>query len=210
MHTFELLSILYFRTGLTSMRPGPLPGDAPGFAPPARSRDAPVVLRAAAKLSARLCPRELYRRRSSLPGSLIPCSYCRERPQEKLSQVTWAWSPRPGERMAYRQRLCVTCFCTNVIALDREIEPTGPLTCPVCGESVERDMDPVYATAFVPGTGKITFQFPLCGTHAVDVRVRAQTNAEFLPERDPVSRGLAPGNAPPVSAWDALGIVPHE
>lgn len=141
---------------------------------------------------------------------LIPCSHCRLRPEEKLSQVTWAWNPRPGERLAYRQRLCVSCFCTDVLALDKPFEPDGRVTCPACGIDTEDDMEPVYATAYVPGSGKITFEFPLCPAHAVDVRVRAQSNALLLPERDPESRGLAPRLAPPVSAWDKLGITPRE
>jgi hypothetical protein len=140
---------------------------------------------------------------------LIPCSFCRQRSDEKLCQVTWAWNPRPKERLAYRQRLCVTCFCTNVLALDKLYEPDARLSCPACGIDTEHDMEPVYVTAFVPGTGKITFEFPLCSTHAVDVRVNAQTNAELLPEQPPESRGLAPSTTPPVTAWDRLGITPR-
>jgi hypothetical protein len=141
---------------------------------------------------------------------LIPCSVCRERPAEKLSQVTWAWNPRPKERLAYRQRLCVACFVANVAMLDKPIERTGSLTCPVCGIDVEHDMEPVYCTSYVPGTGKWTLELPLCPGCAVEVRVRAQTNAELLPEREPVSRGLAPGSTPGTGAWAALGIVPRE
>jgi len=141
---------------------------------------------------------------------LIACSFCQERPSEKLSQVTWAWNPQPTTRLAYRQRLCLTCFCTNVLGMDKEIEPTGPLTCPSCGTSSEYDMEPVYATAYIPGTGKMTYEFALCGACAVEVRVRAQTHAELLPDRDPVSRGLAPGNTPGLGAWAQLGIVPRE
>jgi hypothetical protein len=142
--------------------------------------------------------------------SLIACSYCRERPTEKPAQVTWAWNPRPKERVAYRQRLCLTCFATNVLGLDKPIEPTGPLTCPACGVDTEHDLDPVYCTAFLPGVGKMTLELPLCGTCVVEVRVRAQTNAELLPEREPESRGLAPGNSPASSPWARLGIVPRE
>jgi len=71
-------------------------------------------------------------------------------------------------------------------------------------------MDPVYVTAYVPGAGKMTYEFALCGACAVEARVRAQTNAELLPDRLPDSRGQATGNSPAVSAWDRLGIRPRE
>lgn len=142
--------------------------------------------------------------------SLTPCSYCRQRPPEKLAQVTWAWNPRPHERLAYRQTLCLNCFCGHVLALDKLFEPEGRLCCPACGIDTEHAMDPVYVTAYVPGTGKMTYEFALCGACAVEVRVRAQTNAELLPDRLPESRGLATGNSPGVSAWDRLGIRPRD
>jgi hypothetical protein len=142
--------------------------------------------------------------------TLIPCSFCRERPDEKLSQVTWAWNPRPNERIAYRQRLCTRCFCTNVLGLDRPVEASGPLTCPACGIDTEHDMDAVYVTAYIPSVGKHRLELPLCGNCAVEVRVRAQTNAELLTERPPESRGLAPGSAPRSDPWSQLGITPRE
>lgn len=141
---------------------------------------------------------------------LIPCSFCQERPGEKLSQVTWAWNPRPKERIAYRQKLCLKCFVTNVLGLDKPIEAKGPLTCPSCGTDTEFDMDPVYVTAFIPGSGKMQLELALCGSCAVEIRVRAQTHAELLPEREPESRGLAPGPSPATSPWERLGIVPRE
>jgi hypothetical protein len=143
---------------------------------------------------------------------LIPCSACRERPSEKLCQVTWAWNPRPRERLAYRQRLCVGCFAQRVAPLDQPIPLTGALTCPSCGIDVEHDMEPVYVTSFIPGIGKHRMELPLCGPCAVEVRVRAQENAELLEERDPESRGLesAPSTAPQLTAWERLGIVPRE
>jgi hypothetical protein len=141
---------------------------------------------------------------------LIPCSYCRKRPEEKLSQVTWAWNPRPTVRMAYRQRLCLQCFLTNVLPLDKPVEATGALTCPSCGIDTELDMEPVYCTAFLPGTGRLRLELPLCGPCAVEIRTRAQTNAELLPEREPESRGQAPSTPLVPSVWGSLGISPRE
>jgi acetone carboxylase gamma subunit len=112
--------------------------------------------------------------------------------------------------MAYRQRLCTACFCTNVLGLDREIEAAGALTCPACGANTEHDMEAVYATAYIPGVGRHRLELPLCPSCATEVRVRAQTNAELLPERPPESRGLAPSSAPRDDAWSRLGIVPRD
>jgi len=141
---------------------------------------------------------------------LIPCSVCRQRPEEKLSQVTWAWNPRPRERVAYRQRLCITCFCSSVLPLDKDVEPEGALTCPGCGIDTEHDMDPVYCTSFIPGTGKLQLSLPLCANCAIEVRNRAQMGAELLPEQEAGSRGQAPGTPPRPSVWEQLGIAPRE
>lgn len=142
---------------------------------------------------------------------LQPCSACQKRPSEKLSQVTWAWNPRPTERIAYRQKLCLACFTERFLALDKPIPEVGSIPCPACGIDTGNDMDPVYVTAFVPGIGKFRLELALCGADAVEVRVRAQENAELLPDREPDSRGrdTAPGDAP-LSAWERLGIVPRE
>jgi hypothetical protein len=142
---------------------------------------------------------------------LVRCSACLERPEAKLSQVTWAWLNADRQRRAYRQRLCVQCFCTNVLALDRE-RPSGQrLTCPGCGIDTEDDFDAVYVTAFIPGAGKVSYELPLCGVHAAEVRIRAQKNAELLEDRAFVSSGQATGTAPSLTAaWEALGIVPRD
>jgi hypothetical protein len=143
--------------------------------------------------------------------ALQPCSACQKRPQEKLSQVTWAWNPQPTKRIAYRQKLCLACFQERFLALDKPIPEIGNIPCPACGIDTGGDMDPVYATAFVPGIGKFTLELALCSADAVEVRVRATENAELLPEREPGSgaRNQAPEDAP-LTAWERLGIVPRE
>jgi hypothetical protein len=143
-------------------------------------------------------------------GQLTPCSVCRKRPDEKPSQVTWAWNPSPRERVAYRQKLCFECFCARVMRFNVDYAKEGSLTCPTCGIDVEFDMEPIYCTSFLPGVGKLTYEIPLCGGCAAVARAEATENAELLPERDPASRGLAPGSAPRASVWSSLGIVPNE
>jgi hypothetical protein len=141
---------------------------------------------------------------------LIPCSGCRTRDYDKLSQVTWAWSRADRTRAAWRQRLCVNCFAARVLAIEEPIPADGPLTCPGCHIETEHDFDAVYATAYVPGAGKFRYEFPFCGACAVEVRNRAQQNAELLPERELESRGQAPGLSNTPTAWDQLGIRPRE
>jgi hypothetical protein len=141
-----------------------------------------------------------------MPQQLIRCSQCHKRPEEKLSQVTWAWLRADHVRVAYRQRLCVTCFCVAVLALDKPLDAEGAATCPACGMETEDDMDPIYCTAFIPGQGKLRVDMPLCAPHAAEVRVRAQEGAERLEDREAWSRGQAPGTAPsPDEVWAALG-----
>src|SRR5258708_18705107 len=79
-----------------------------------------------------------------VPQQLVRCSQCRKRPEEKLSQVTWAWLRSDRVRVAYRQRLCLQCFCVAVLALDKPLDADGPASCPACGILTEDDMDPVY------------------------------------------------------------------
>jgi hypothetical protein len=98
----------------------------------------------------------------------------------------------------------------RVLPLDKEHDAIGAVYCPGCGIDTEHDMEPVYVTAYIPGTGKYALELPLCGACAVEVRVRAQENAELLPERDPESRGLAPSTTPSPSPWERLGILPRE
>jgi hypothetical protein len=143
--------------------------------------------------------------------SLIPCSACRKRVPEKLSQVTWAWYRADGQRVAYRQRLCTSCYLSAVQPLD--VEPNfDELTCPACGMSVEHDMDPCYATAFLPGMGRVQLEIASCASCAVTIRQRAQEGAERLEDRPRVE---GPESSPSTlstreSYWTGLGIVPRE
>lgn len=142
--------------------------------------------------------------------NLQRCSYCETRPDDKLSQVTWAWLLSNRQRTAYRQKLCPMCVATNLLAVDKGIAAGERLTCPSCGIDTEDDMDPVYATAYFPGYGKERYEMPFCGACAVEIRSRAQKNAEHLEDREMGSRGQAPGNAPsPATVWEALGLRPR-
>ena len=143
--------------------------------------------------------------------SLIPCDYCGTRVPEKLAQVTTAWYRADGERVAYRQRLCTACYCTNVLPLDKETD-FKELKCPACGISTEHDMDPVYATAYVPGAGRQQFEFPTCAACAVHIRSRAQKGGAKMENRERVDGPVASPSTQPArdAYWAAIGIVPRD
>ena len=142
--------------------------------------------------------------------SLIHCSFCGKREAPKYAQCTWAWQNANRERVAWRQRLCPGCFAVNVLALEKDVAATDPLTCPACGIDTEHDYDAVYLTAYVPGAGKIRYEWPLCAPHAVEVRIRAQENAERLEDRQLGASPQAPSQDDAPDVWASLGIRPRE
>lgn len=140
--------------------------------------------------------------------SLFPCSACGVRSPGKLSSCTWAWFRADNVRVAYRQRLCLTCVATTIAPLEVSTREWS-LNCPACGIDASDDMDPVYLTMFAPGIGRIQLEFPLDPKCAVEVRNRAQLGAVLL--EDTSSGGQEPGpqtNTP--SGWAALGLAPRE
>lgn len=141
--------------------------------------------------------------------SLIPCDACAKRVPEKLCQVTWAWYLANGERTAWRQRLCTACFAMTVLPLDKPTDYEN-LTCPACGESTEHDMDPIYVTCYLPGSGKLQLELPTCASCAVKIRARAQVGATHLEARERVEGPEAGPSTPTTreSYWSALGIGP--
>lgn len=139
--------------------------------------------------------------------SLIPCDFCHKRVAEKLSQATWAWYPDKGDRVAYRQRLCTQCYCTNVLPLDKPLDFEN-LCCPGCGISTEHDMEAVYCTVYIPGNGRQQFEFPTCGSCATEIRARAEEGGVRLENRrveGPESGPSTPSTRE--SYWSTL--VPH-
>lgn len=143
--------------------------------------------------------------------SLYPCSSCGQRATGKLSSVTWAWNRADNQRVAYRQRLCVGCFTVNVLGLPM-LPAEAEITCPRCGIGTQNDMDPIYATAFVPGIGRYDLEWATCAPCAVEVRVAAQENAELLADRQQGSLGAGGSGPQTISAgdtWRALGLEPR-
>lgn len=139
--------------------------------------------------------------------SLYPCSACAERVPGKLSQIYWAWNRADGTRRAVKQRLCMTCFCMHVLPV-ATAAMEALVACPVCHTSTVSDMDPVYATIYMPGQPQMDAEMALCGPCAVEVRNRAQLGAEDLPDRQGELGGSSPPPVTSADAWKALGLDP--
>ena len=135
---------------------------------------------------------------------------CSETVKERLTWAVWAWNRADGQRVAYKQHLCMACVAETVAPIYVKCE-AGELTCPACGIDTAEDYDAVYCTFIPRGLGKMRLEAPMCGPHAVTLRQRAMANAERLEDREPEGRGqeTAP-TLDPSSPWAALGLVPRD
>jgi ribosomal protein S27AE len=141
--------------------------------------------------------------------SLIPCDFCHKRVVEKLCQATTAWYGADGNRVAYRQRLCTTCYATNILSLDKPVD-IDSLKCPSCGISTEHDMDAMYATVYIPGAGRQQFEFPMCPSCGAELRARAMEGGTRLENRGGVE-GPESGPSTPSTReayWQAVSVRP--
>jgi len=142
---------------------------------------------------------------------IVPCGSCGRLNVGKLSSATWAWWNAENTRVAWRQNLCVECYCTSVAGLDNAVRE-DPLSCPVCHTAPQDQLDPCYLTIYVPGVGPMRYEFATCAPCAVEVRVRGQVGARKLLDRQASSGGLdpSPQTDPALAAWRALGLEPRE
>lgn len=140
--------------------------------------------------------------------SLYPCSACGERSPGKLAQIYWAWNQADGGRVSYKQRLCTTCYCMHVLPIALEATE-NVVACPVCHEGTLDDMDPVYATIYLPRQDRNDAEMALCARDAVEVRTRAMRGAERLTDREVGSGGPSPQPVTAADVWAALGIRPN-
>ena len=138
--------------------------------------------------------------------SFYPCSACGEKPNGKLAAIYWAWFTASGERHAVRQRLCAACY-VQWYATPLHDQEANPDQCPYCHGSVGGDLDPTYATVYIPGREFVEIALATCANDAAVLRANASVGAIPLPDRQPGNGGLQP----PISAtaaWDSLGLRP--
>jgi hypothetical protein len=139
--------------------------------------------------------------------ALRPCSACEQRVDGKLSSCYWSWNLADRSRVAWLQRLCVTCFCASVLALMEKPDLNGPILCPMCHAPSSDDMDPVFCKVYVPGAPGQLLELATCPRCAVELRGRAQTGAERLPDRSEEFGGQAP-KLSAADVWASLGLRP--
>jgi hypothetical protein len=136
----------------------------------------------------------------------VPCGYCGSTAPAKNAWLCWAWNRADRKRVAYKQTLCMGCVATNLSPLLINAAE-APMACPACHQDAGKDMDPIYVTYILPNWGKENAEFATCGPCAVEIRQRAQTGAEMLPDREQGVGAAAPTHTA-TSLWDALGLRP--
>jgi hypothetical protein len=137
--------------------------------------------------------------------SIYPCSACGKRHPGKLATAYNAWFLEDGQRVAYRQRLCVGCLkdeLGEVIRNQVELADTAE-TCPACGGSNENgDLDPTFVTVYLPGRDPAEFGLNTCVSCAAKLRVELRRGEDRLADRGAMVRGPSP--LPPVDWGSAL------
>lgn len=138
------------------------------------------------------------------------CSRGCEPTGEPLTWTVSAWNRADGQRVAYKQKLCLTCVASHLAPLYTACqEPT--MKCPNCGIDTSDDMDPVYVSFIPKGVGMLKADAPFCGACAARYRVFAQEGGEKLDDRQPQGEGPGSGPSPTASqVWASLGLRPAQ
>jgi hypothetical protein len=135
------------------------------------------------------------------------CTHCEDSTQDALTWTVWAWMKADGHRVAYKQKLCLTCVSTTLAPLYTACQEPS-MTCPNCGISTEDDMDPVYATFIPKGLGKLNIEAPTCASCAVKLRMFAEKGGERLEDRDQGIGGQVPGpRSNSADYWASIGLT---
>lgn len=134
------------------------------------------------------------------------CSRGCEPQKEALTWSVGAWMRADGERVAFKQKLCLVCVSTTLAPLYTACEqPT--LACPRCGIDTTDDMDPIYVTFIPKGVGKINIEAPTCAACAVTLRGWLMLGAEKLENKGlgAEENGTAP-NLTSADYWASIGL----
>ena len=132
------------------------------------------------------------------------CTHCAGTQSEPLFWAVGAWNRADGVRVAYKQRLCLTCVATKVAPLQVHSD-TNVMTCPGCGIDTAQDWDAVYLTWIPKGVGTLRAEAPFCGACAAVFRVWWQEGGELLEDREASFRGQEA--APEYSASQTLASL---
>ena len=128
----------------------------------------------------------------------------------QVEPLTWAvsaWVRTDGVRVAYKQKLCLTCVSGTLAPMHVACE--SPLmTCPACGIDTTDDFDAVWVTWIPKGVGTLHTDAPFCPPCAARYRLWAQEGAEKLESE---GAGLGAEDQAPkhslASTLQALGVT---
>lgn len=137
--------------------------------------------------------------------SIRPCHLCKRRADGKLASAYWAWFLADGERVAWRQRLCMPCLTSTfltVLQTSKSASMEEP-TCPVCGGSSEHDSDPVFLVLYLPKQDPREFELNTDAACAAKIRGNIFELGERLANRQAQVRGPSPDDGDP---WAELEL----
>lgn len=117
--------------------------------------------------------------------SVFPCGRCGQRVPGKLASVYWAWFDASGERQAWKELLCAPCVGTALRELLRKSQEASPnvAQCPACGSDSSADMDPIYATVYMPKMEPLELQLVTDAACAAKLRIPIVDSGRKLPNR---------------------------
>lgn len=135
--------------------------------------------------------------------SFYPCSNCGQRVPGKLATVYSNWFEGEGNRVAWRQRLCVDCLTGLMGSLKAGDSADSSLltVCPMCGKDSSQDLSGIFLTIYPPKQSEREYALTTCVSCADSLQKLLQTGAD--PLRDRSAGAAAPADAPQ-SAWSQI------
>jgi hypothetical protein len=141
--------------------------------------------------------------------SVFPCSMCGNRTFGKLANIYFAWFLPNGDRSAVKARFCVDCYKTEYMPYGLAALESAE-SCPSCHSGVGSDVEPIYATVYLPGKDPREVLLPFCGPCSLRIRAQLYDRGQKLPNRESVGAGGPPPRQPLNAGWDDIegALVP--
>lgn len=117
----------------------------------------------------------------------LPCAFCGQRFLGAAVTAYWAWY-EDTERLSFQQKAMPECAFQQwdpwlCHAIDRAAGTAiWPPNCPVCGDALEGNSMPLYATIY-RGKNRRDLVVPMCSTCMSQAYPVITLNAQRLPER---------------------------
>lgn len=135
------------------------------------------------------------------------CSYCEERPREKLASLYFAWFAPEGDRQSYLVKACSGCLVDRWKTILQTYSSTSTAndTCIGCGGLLARDDSPVYLNLYLPKQTVREFELDFDAACAAKTCVDISVFGSRLPDRNRGRQGERPEASQP-SPWDELEL----